>query len=360
MDQDLHGPARWTDILRRHLPDDLADSHARAAVERTVQAWCPSALSCLYIECRLSREQSQVDVILATNRSRATLFGLASWDTRWAAPLEGSPIWQRVFGVARQWAQDAYPWLQSIWLEFDLDGPHAPPAPSLFVETDWVAPRTWWQRVEAVLTVLRDDHVPPAIAANVRACVESLPPGARVNYVGAMLARRAPSLRLCVSGLSNADVLLLLERHGWTGDRDHLARTMAGVARARDGHRLPGPGLVHLDVGERLNPVIGIEYVFSRRCQIDGRLDERGLLDYLVDEGLADSRKRDAMLRWPGHSLEQFGHELWPTVVSRRINNIKLVFGPGPSVFAKGYLCARNRLRRARGREMNEPMKEAS
>jgi hypothetical protein len=362
--------ADWNDIVRGHLPEALASANARLAIERTLDAWCPAALSCLFIECRLAEAASQVDLIFGIDESRRPVFASADWASRWRAPLVGYPIWRDVLELARQWAHGAHPWLRSIWLEFDLDGVHArrEPCPSIFLEVEHARARRtqagWWDRIVSVLAATLQADLSPETVAGVRACVDDLPSHAIVNYVGVMLARGAGPVRLCVSKLSNADVVRVARRHGWAGNRDHLARVMADIGRVRKGHVIPGPGLVHLNVGGRLDETLGIEYVLARRGQVEGRVDERRLLDHLVDVGLCAPVKRDALLQWPGYSIERFAHALWPTVVSRRLNNIKLVFGPDASLFAKGYVCATSRLRRARRRvaevDVWESHKEAS
>jgi hypothetical protein len=93
---------------------------------------------------------------------------------------------------------------------------------------------------------------------------------------------------------------------------------------------------------------MGIEYLLSTRAQRRGRLGERPLLEALAAAG-CDRARLEALDRWPGRALCTLPHELWPSLVLRRVNHLKLVY-EGQTVSAvKAYLsvCHAFRSRRA-------------
>jgi hypothetical protein len=62
------------------------------------------------------------------------------------------------------------------------------------------------------------------------------------------------------------------------------------------------------------------------------------MLNSLCGLQLCSASKRDALVRWCGHTVEQLPHACWPSLVLRRVSHVKLVFGPDAAAEAKTYL----------------------
>jgi hypothetical protein len=62
-----------------------------------------------------------------------------------------------------------------------------------------------------------------------------------------------------------------------------------------------------------------------------------------VAVGLCPPGKIDALRRWPGVSRARLCHQLWPVLLVRRINHIKLRIEEGAAVEAKAYLSFHQR-----------------
>jgi hypothetical protein len=86
-------------------------------------------------------------------------------------------------------------------------------------------------------------------------------------------------------------------------------------------------------------PRLGIEYPFAREGQPRGRLVETGFLDALVGRGWCPPARRDALLRWPGRTVELLAHEVWHSRVTRHLNHVKVTYATGEPPEVKAYLC---------------------
>jgi hypothetical protein len=96
--------------------------------------------------------------------------------------------------------------------------------------------------------------------------------------------------------------------------------------------------LLHLDVAGDVGHRVGIEYVFSRSEQLRGHVAETGFLDHLEALGLCSPAKRSGLSAWAGYSTERLPHELWQSLLVRRLNHVKLVLSPDAPPQAKAYL----------------------
>jgi hypothetical protein len=89
-----------------------------------------------------------------------------------------------------------------------------------------------------------------------------------------------------------------------------------------------------------------MEYVFGRDAQLRGRLPDACFLDHLVRQGLCTPEHLAGLASFPGVSLERLPHELWRSVLVRRVNHVKLVLDGGRKPEAKGYLSIHHRYHR--------------
>jgi len=346
------------DTLRRmasRVPPELVGAGEMERVLR-VAGQLPAAVgSWLYLECRLGERTAGVDLIVGVEApGRDVLAGVSpalALDPRMAERAE----WARVRELWRRWADPASPlngWIASIWLEFDVgDGGDSSDLPGVFVDFtpaahgEGTAGERAGRALEA-LSPLFGDAVPRAVEDRLHACYAALPAGAFVPYVGVLLPRGAESARVCVGGLGPAELPDYLRAAGWMGSGAALDALAARLAGSREGAVLANPALVHLDVGADVGRAVGLEYVFDRPPQVRGVLPQGAFLDALVGEGLCTPEKRAALAAWPGCSLERFAHELWQSLVIRRVNHVKVVFDGDHAALAKGYLSLHHRFHR--------------
>jgi hypothetical protein len=325
--------------LGSQLPDSLVADEARANVMSVLRHLPPACVNALCFECRLAASEPRLDVIVGIDRHTRWALRSRYWSACTPDPAGGSSPWAVVWRVSDQWASEAseYRDVDSIWLEFDVHGPVATnlQAPSLFIglrQGDRAGAHAAARLLAAFASAGQVD-------CDFHRCYECLPPGTRIRYAGVMAGRDAVTIRLCIQGMPVQVLTDYLRAIGWPGDTEPVDATNVSLAAigAPFSSRL---GLVHLDLADSLLGTIGVEFGFERRVQAHGVCAGTRVLDYLVDHDLCDNGKRGGLLQWPGHARVDFSHELWPSVVVRWINNVKVVYGAGPSRAAKGYLSA--------------------
>jgi hypothetical protein len=301
----------------------------------------PAALTNqVYFECRMADPGARVDLIIRVGRSGAGILAGRSRAAAVAAGLAATPSWRRLAAFARRWLDED--WLRtsvdSLWLEFDLPGPDTPGAlssPRVFVAlargslAGTAGAAGLLLRLAALLRL--DGRSPPG--ALVTACIGHPAVRDRLRYVGVDPSSPEPSLRLCIT---SAAVGELQEQLGLLGNPAGAGRVPSCLAA------LHAPSLAmvaNVDVTDRVVPGVGVELGLARSPQVSGRIGERDFLDRLVAVGLSSPDRARSLSTWPGHSVTVFGHELWPSLVLRRVNHIKLRLQEGQLSEAKVYLC---------------------
>jgi hypothetical protein len=347
----MYSLARTFDRIAPSVPAQLV-SPAAFARARAVAAHLPAGLTnWLYLECRLAAGDSRVDLALRVDERGREILAQLNPAISLGEPILSHPGWQGVLAFGGAWAAPRsrlYDGVERVWLEFDIEPAEpgtgdAVPAPGVFLE---FAPRVYregavaehHQLALASLVLLSGRNVTDPVARNLRRCLEQLPPGASLLYVGLLLSRGSTTARGCVTGLSDAQLPAYLEAIGWPGSPDDLARLLAPFSRALGGSER-SVGILNFDVGETIHPGLGLELVLSRPPQVRGEIAEKELLDLLVRRALCSPAKRDALLAWPGARRETLPHELWPSLLIRRVNHVKLSYEPGAPLTVKGYLC---------------------
>ncbi|HEX5725392.1 MAG TPA: hypothetical protein VFX98_07985 [Longimicrobiaceae bacterium] len=349
--------AHTMDEVERLVPPSLvgpaAWARARTAAERL-----PAALAgAFYLECRLAATEAPVDWIVRVDEPGREV--LAGRNPRVALPpaLRADGPWARLARFAAAWADDPdlRRTVQLLWLELDLDAEGDLPHPSVFAALDprgvaGFATADWTALLDRLLEYLGPDPASPATRRALHAALAERPPEGRpppfpgagewpvVPYVGFMLARPVPAVRLYLARTPAAELPARLRAMGWPGapgELDALLRRLDGPTPGV----APAIGMSHLDVHDgSVLPRVGMEFTFERARQVRGTLAEAAFLDRLVALGLCTGAKRRGLLSWPGHSLQTLRHELWRSVLSRRVNCVKLVHEPGRAPHAKGYL----------------------
>ncbi|MDB4949481.1 MAG: hypothetical protein JWM27_2130 [Gemmatimonadetes bacterium] len=337
--------------LSAAIPPELVDARALRTVLATA-AHLPAALtSWLYLETRLDRDGGPVDGIYGVEGAARDILAGTNPAIRLPEALLGREEWLHVQALAGRWADPASPLhraIERVWLEYDAPGEgvtvFGAPVPVVFVDfaaAAYAPERSVDERTVTTSTALAPlfgGGLPSPLAAGLRRCMDALPPRAAVPYAGVLLSRGGDAVRLCVRGLRPGAVPGFLARAGWTGDGAELADRLAWLAEMRDQAATAHPANVHLDVSaDGVLPAVGLEYTFERPGQARGVLRETAFLDRLVDAGLCTPTKHAGMLRWPGHTVQRFAHQLWRSVAVRRLNHVKAVHHPGADLLVKAY-----------------------
>jgi hypothetical protein len=326
------------DVALAHAPLALVGALARQRIRRAADELPAVLTDCVYLECRLA-STDRVD--LSCGVRREVRERLLDW---LALVVRGSddPAWRTVHALVCAWAdptQMLNAVVQRVWLEFDLpdsrraDGATRPPlpAPGLFVELvpdACATPQTTRALLRELLTPLcdpmrREAAVLGAARALARRSVE-----ARPAYLGVLPGRAGAVIRACLLGPATA-----LQGYLQTSDGADscFERVRAETPRCVLDVDIDGQG--------RLLPRVGLEIPFDRALQVRGDVGERELMRSLVASGLCARTRSRALLAWPGCERRTMPHELWPSLVLRRVNHVKLVRVHGRVLEAKAYLC---------------------
>ncbi|HEU4559392.1 MAG TPA: hypothetical protein VFS20_16155 [Longimicrobium sp.] len=325
-----------------HVPAALVPAPAWAAVRRAARA-LPAALTrAVYLECRLAHAAAPVDLILRVERDGAALLAGHNPAARLSPALREDPAWRAVAETCARWLADegaSGRCVSHLWLEFDLaaDAPGAIPRPSLFAGLRSAAAVTDAD-ARALLEWL--GGLCGGLDAETRRTAMELisrrGPALQVPYIGVMASREVPAVRVYYRGPRADQVVPTLESAGWPGLSAPLADTIRALTAVPNA---PGVGMLHVDVAGGPLPRAGVEFALARDPQLRGDLVETAFLERLVELGLCLPERRDALLAWPGARRCTLPHELWESVMVRRVNCIKLVSGPA-AIEAKGYPLA--------------------
>ena len=311
------------------------------------------------LECHLGSFEPKADFFAAfstSNRGREALAGgyqpLASFDD--------NPVWQRVYNFCQHWTDTNSPLYQEIdrvCLEFDLVEPQPSkvPEPNFFFGTadgikkeaeNGKTDRYSWLSDEALRLLLNKD-LPDLVKQNLLTCFRSLPPEARVFQVGVMLPRKTESkiVRLCISNIAIAEIPKYLNEIGWSGSVSKLKSVLSDLSSFANFISL------NFAVGDTVFPKIGFECYIDKQPKISPKW--HSFLDYLVERQLCTLDKADALLKYPGYSVEKSHQDLWPSNLAnasilvapsmrstlvRFLHHIKIVYQPDRPLKAKAYL----------------------
>ena len=370
------------DAMRPHLPGALvskdAFEHARAAVDH-LEAEITNGI---YFECRLRNGSSRVDLVIAVHEGGAALLadanGSGSRGRRHVRPQagqsadrpdangsgsrgrrHGQPGARRLSAFCRRWTTPTSPLrtlVDHLWLEYDVEqGGSADEAarsgPGVFCSLRGShgaahPVRALRRSVIEALEALTGHQASRTVRKCLHTCFARLPAETAVPHVGLMFGRDAPTVRICIARLPAAGVSDFLAATAGIGGQDVADTTRLASLPDGPGGPLYVP-MLHLDIDERRGfvPRVGMERQFAHACQLTGGTGagERQLLDTLTALGLCSREKRDALLKWPGRALAMIPHEVWWSVVERRVNHVKFVYEPHSGVETKGYLFARHR-----------------
>lgn len=352
---------RTVDEMLPHMPAGAISAAARCRLQ-SVARWLPAELTNLvYFECRLGQSCGPVDMILCVEEPGHSLLATHAWRPRGGDALHISEPWQRLERWSGRWrTPDQRPSSAGVshvlWIEFDVDEQAAAaaatrlPTPSVFVG---FAPK-----------VVRRDTSASALAAALGGCapivddataahlcralpnvLRALPDAAHVEYLGMMMSRPGSPVRICFSHFTWSAVWEFAAAIGCPDD--------PALRSAVRGANSLGPGVVHIDLAaaaDAVCPSLGLECILDRRSQVFGSLPNRPFFDALVADGVIPAVTCDDLAAWPGCSRSVFAHQLWPTVLSRRVNHVKVVGQPGGRPLAKAYLCGGHRYLARAGR----------
>jgi hypothetical protein len=322
-------------IVIPHLHPDLVPPAALSYIQPLAQILPASSLA--WFECRLGANRSAVDFQIR----------LPCLDRSLPESFLNVPAWQFLQDFYRNWASpnsSLYQEIEDVGLEFDASEqlPQIP-IPCIFLKFDRETGADAKGLMQAI--ELLQQPISPLLESNLRLCVDSLPVGATISHLGAMLSRSVKAVRVNVKGISPEYLSDYLRQIGWSDPTDTFSTLTANLSRFVDSI------LLSFDVGDTLLPRIGLECFLEQQPYYEPRWEL--FLDYLIAWELCTPAKKNALLNWPGFASKSSHSHLWPSNIgfgdrflgsraislfSRWIGHIKLVYQPDMPLEAKGYL----------------------
>ena len=327
-----------------HLPVDAVSGSVRGRLEAVAARLPADPFNHLYFEYPLQAGPPRLDVSVALDaaRIRDVITPLVQ-----TATDEGNVAWRGLASLA-DGIEHSIPLRTAgrLWMEFDLPALEGAiqdvlPVPGIFVEwrhgaTMRASTEEHVARAHSVFTHLGDRRICTVVCESARRAIETLPASAYPHYVGVFVARGAETLRLCLVGLERDAILPYLVRCRWPGDMDAVAHLLHQASRRP---RATGDGalsIVNIDVGAEMCPTLGLELAVESHAKCRSTAP---VIEWLTEQGWATGVASTALDSWAGTSLVSLPHHLWRSIVTRRVNHVKLTLH-ATCVEAKVYLAA--------------------
>jgi hypothetical protein len=325
-------------VITPYLHPELVSVEALAHIQTVAQFLPP--LSLAGFECRLGNGQSRVDFQVNIPLNPRTFPKQFLAYPQGKAFLDFFHNWNEPASLLNQY-------INRVILEFDLPNtyPLQVSIPCVFLDLSQTPLNETQEIISLALSQL---NYPTSLSlqSNLQICHNSLPDGAKIDYLGVMLPRLAHGIRIVVKGISGCQLVDYLRKIGLTVSMDFLPNLILTLCQFSDSIALA------LNIDERIYPQIGLECFLTQQHPDESKWNL--LLDYLVEKGLCTSVKHQALLTWPGFSQKADQPDLWPSnldwgdkfistqggsVFWRKISHIKISYHPDVPLEAKAYLA---------------------
>ena len=332
--------AEYIKMLIPHLHADLVSAKALSNLQTLAQNLPPCSKTML--EFRLAGEPSQIDL---------SIFFFDCSSLNLSDKFLVDPVWRGLNYLSQEWVDPTsllHQNIEYIALEFDLDKPpNQLQIPCIFLAFNRGSANNAKTVIDMV-SKLPYYSASSKLNSNIQNCVDCLPKGAKIGFVGAMLSRPQKGLRVIVGGLPPDGFSDYLKQIGWSQATNTISTLVETLSSLVDEIRFLSFDIV----GDIISPRVGLEFFFQNQPNCEPRWQV--FLNCLVKMGLCSSRKKDAFLKLPGVSNKADNSKLWPESISwvdrllgyqavsvfwRTINHVKIVYCPSQPLEAKGYIC---------------------
>jgi ubiquinone/menaquinone biosynthesis C-methylase UbiE len=328
--------ADYLKVVTPHLHPELVSPLALSNIQALSQLLPPFSLA--GFECRLGTEQSRVDFQVNLPHPKPNL----------QDNFLSSSVWQFFQDFCREWAKPTsclHQGVAQVHLEFDMIGQPEQLSPCIFLELNREIVKNTQTLIALALRLL-NNSTSSLLESNLKRCADSLPDGANITHLGAMLSRSDQGVRVNVKGIAPEHLCDYLVQIGWAESTKTLSTLVSTLSELVDDI------ILTFDVGETISPRIGLECFLEKQPLNEPRWQL--FLDYLVEKGLCTPAKQNALLTWSGFSQKADQKQLWPknltgielflgykalSVFWRTISFIKIVYQPDSPLEAKGYLA---------------------
>lgn len=325
-------------VVLPYLSSALAAPTSVVRLQQAAQ-WMPPVARAL-LECHLSAARVDVSQGISIYAHEKHLLHRV---------LDSSSTWGSLRPFLEHWSDSRsllHQHIAHLWFEFDLDeSGEELPLPGVFLRLPKLPPQ---EMVSLVLQILADLQPDSPFHQNqhLLSYFEAVPPDAVVTYMGIMLSRPQPKLRLNIRGLKPAQVWDYLETCRWSHPPNEVVQTTLNLSK---------DFALTLDIAEDITSRIGFECIGGNQYHFDEGWER--LVNHLVDNGLCTATQSAALRQWVGYMTPQTSMVDWPIhlilaaiaqgedwfdVIFRKLSHLKLVYNPPHGLELKAYLEVRH------------------
>ncbi|MCP4137722.1 MAG: hypothetical protein GY754_42555 [bacterium] len=246
------------------------------------------------------------------------------------------PVWNAIRQFFTEWAiknSEADRYVDYTWFEFDITkNMPSIPEPLFFVHfTDemYLEKKPNYNRIFKLLSILSGNTMKQEIFDTIEFCFAKLFNTVKINYFGYMPTRNKNLVRLCLIDLSEQEMYEYLGAIGLGQAAEVLKETVEELTGKFDSVRL------HLDIGEGIEPKIGIELHFDKPFTNQDKWTP--IFEYLVENNLALKDKCDSFINWKRVSREKHIPEFDNYYTYRYLYYLKAVYRPEEPLEVKAY-----------------------
>ena len=297
-----------------------------------------------YFEDRGDRSGRPMDFIIGVGNAGRRILAGRNPALTVAPSLTWHPVWAGICKLARRRsvASDPLNLIERILLEFDAPTEAGitpePWLPGIFIQLPMseraasLAPVTL-----AALECATGRALSKAVRRTFLDLTRHLHGETFLPFAAVFPSRDRDVMRVCLSGVRRPQHLTgVLPALGASASLDALTT----LNDCWPGRAALGPALVHLDLGDSIRAVVGVEYIFDRGRQRSGQIAEWPFLERLEAMGLLSRDILDRCARWPGRTRTILRHRLSPSVLVRLTTHVKIVWRAGHPLQAKVYFGA--------------------
>lgn len=341
----------FSDVLKTFsdvLPDSLISPINFDKLLKTTERFPYFFSPGIAFETRLSDKIPALDMFLSIEAARKNVAA------EMLINLGSDQNWQNIGHFCEKWSDIGSPvceFVNRLFLEFDTsDESQNSMIPAVFFQIDEKAfnpsdsqpdkkkKNSVASDIQWIFDSLQTLNGRKTIAATreiIIMCYKHLLQGSYIDHVAVMPSRIPEVIRLNINNLSEESLFLYISSIGLESQISKLKPILTECWPFID------HVVLALDIDRTILPRIGIEFRLPKNSlNFESQYKWVPFLDYLEEQGLCTSRKKQGLIDWVGKSMDLAISDRYRFNLYRYIHFIKAVFQENEPVYFKGYFTA--------------------
>jgi len=350
-------PADYLYCIEPYMPEELISQKNYTKIENVADYFTGGLTSFFGFESRLSDSKARSDYLFAVSSMKGEREALVDLFKSGNLPevFCNKTEWQQIGDFALAWADpksQLYDNVLGLWFEFDTFGsPSETPIPNIFLQIrklridtpEDIKKLSWITHI--ALPLLTGQRLSEKVEKRLLNSIQQLPGGTSIVHIGTMLQRTASGVRIVINRIQPKQIIPYLKSLGWSDETEELSSLLEEL------ENYVTRMILHINIGEDVNPKIGLECSFSK----DQYHQETGwpnFLNYLTEKKLCLPEKKSALLNFLGAEQENTNQDFDPesyvpsvmipdnnfsSALVRYISHVKIVYKPDHPLEVKAY-----------------------